>query len=135
MVNAYILYEKTSTRQTKKNYRHLDFQIELAHGFIAGFSSRKQRSDTLQYLAPRPAIDESSHESVRMDLTGKTSRRCKWHLMQKCPEEKLCMVASFAVFVQRWLPLGISQSTTEAVNSKHFLGFFIVFYCLFSLPS
>ena len=27
VVNAYILYEKRSTRQTKKNYRHLDFQI------------------------------------------------------------------------------------------------------------
>ena len=83
VVNAYILYEKTSTRQTKKNYKHLDFWIELAHGLIAGFSSRKRRSDTLQYLAPRPAIDESSHESVRMDQTRKTSRRCKWHFMQK----------------------------------------------------
>ena len=32
------------------------------------------------------------------------------------------------LFVQRWLLLGISQSTTEAVNSKHF---FFVFFLLF----
>ena len=82
----------------QKNYRHLDFQIELAHGLIAGFSSRKWRSDTLQYLAARPAINESSHESVRMDLTRKTSRRCKWHMVQKWPRRetmygcKLCNV-------------------------------------------
>ena len=39
------------------------------------------------------------------------------------------------LFVQIWFPLCILQSTTAAVNSKHFFGFIVVFYCLFGLPS
>ena len=39
IVNAYILYCKISTRQTKKMYAHLDFQFKIAMGLIAGFSS------------------------------------------------------------------------------------------------
>ena len=37
------------------------------------------------------------------------------------------------LFVQRWLALCISQSTTAAVNSQRFV--FVGFYCLFRLPS
>ena len=35
------------------------------------------------------------------------------------------------LFVQRWLPLGISQSTTEAVKSKHFFFGFLLFFIVY----
>ena len=52
---------------------------------------------------------------MAFDAKMAQKRNCVWLQALQC------------LFVQRWLPLGISQSTTEAVNSKHFFGFFVVF--------
>ena len=56
---------------------------------------------------------------MAFDAKMAQKRNCVWLQALQC------------LFVQRWLPLGISQSTTEAVNSKHiFFGsllFFIVY--------
>ena len=43
IVNAYILYCKTSTRQTEMKCTHLDFWLEISIGLIAGFFSRNER--------------------------------------------------------------------------------------------
>ena len=97
VVNAYILYEIRSTRQIWDKIPKA-IKKELQTSWLLNWIGpwphswlfiQKWRSDTLQYLAPRPAIIESSHEIVRMDLTRKTSRRCKWHLMQKSPRREM----------------------------------------------
>ena len=62
LINAYILYAKTSTRPTKKKYAHLDFWLDGAHGLIAGFSARKQKSDALQHIKPGALNDQLTHE-------------------------------------------------------------------------
>ena len=61
IVNAYILYCKTSTRQIKKKYADLDFQLEIAMGLIAGFSSRKRKAEAQLYTGPVTAANENNH--------------------------------------------------------------------------
>ena len=65
-LNAYIFYCKTSTRQTKNKYAHLDFQLEIAMKLIAGFSSRKRKVEASLYIGPVPAANENNHENVHM---------------------------------------------------------------------
>ena len=65
-MNAYILCCETSTRQTKKKYAHLDFQLDITVGLIAGFSSRKRKEDTPLYIGPVTAANENNHENVHM---------------------------------------------------------------------
>ena len=77
IVNAYILYAKTSTRRTKKRYTHLDFWLEVAHGLIGHYSAQKWKSNAEAMADARKA----THESVYMGATH--AKRCKWHLMQK----------------------------------------------------
>ena len=84
LVNAYILYAKTSTRPTKKKYAHLDFLLDVAHGLIAGFSARKQKSGALQHIRPGAPNDQLTHENVHM---GGKAKRCRWHYMQKGRKE------------------------------------------------
>ena len=67
-VNAYILYCKMSTRQTKKKYAHLDFYLRFAVGLIAGFSSRKGKEEGPLYIGPVTAANDNSHENVHMGL-------------------------------------------------------------------
>ena len=50
IVNAYILYCKTSTRQTKMKYAHLDFQLEITMELVTGFSSRMGKAETPVYI-------------------------------------------------------------------------------------
>ena len=52
IVNAYILYTKTSRWRTKKNYSHIDFRLEVAHGLIAGFHAWKCKSLSPQDVGP-----------------------------------------------------------------------------------
>ena len=56
---------------------------------------------------------------MAFDAKMAQKRNCIWLQALQC------------LFVQRWLPLGISQSTTEAVNSKHFLGGFWLFFIVY----
>ena len=87
IANAYILYCKTSTRQTKKKYAHLDFQVEIAMGLTAGFSSRKGNAETPLYIGLITFANENNHENVH---TGsKKGKRCKWHCMQQMRKEAL----------------------------------------------
>ena len=60
LVNAHILYCKTSARQAKNNYAHLDFQLEIAVGLIAGFSSRKWKAEAALYIGPVTAANENT---------------------------------------------------------------------------
>ena len=55
----------TSTRQTKKKYAHLDFQLEIAIELIAGFSCRKMKAEASLYIGPVTAANENSHEMSR----------------------------------------------------------------------
>ena len=66
IVNAYILYCKTLTRQTRKWYAHLDFQLEIAMRLITGFSSRKRKLEAQLYTGPVTAAYKSNHENVHM---------------------------------------------------------------------
>ena len=81
IVNAYILYSKTSRRQTKKKYAHLDFRLEIAQGLIAGFSSRKRVAEPPLYVGPVALENKFNHDNVHMGY--KRPKRCKWHCMQK----------------------------------------------------
>ena len=42
IANAYIVYKDVSTRQTKANYDHMAFRLELAQELIAKFNGRKR---------------------------------------------------------------------------------------------
>ena len=42
IANAYIIYKEVSTRQTKANYDHMAFRLELAQELIAKFNGRKR---------------------------------------------------------------------------------------------
>ena len=68
-------YMRKDPKANKKEIHKSDFQLELAHGLIAGCSSRKQRSDILQYLTLRPAINESSHGNVNNGSNKKKESR------------------------------------------------------------
>ena len=83
--NAYILYCKTSTRQTKKKDAHLDFQLKIAMGLIAGFSFRKRKAEAQLYIGHVRAANENYHENVNMG--SKKGKKCKWHCMQQMRTE------------------------------------------------
>ena len=85
IVNAYILYCRTSTRENKKKYAHLDFQLEIAVGMIARFSSRKREAEVSLYIGPVTAGNENNHENVCMG--SKKRKRCKWHCMHQMRKE------------------------------------------------
>ena len=85
IVKANILYYRTSTRQTKKKYAHLDFQFEIAVGLIAGLSSRKRKVEAPLFTGPVTAANENNHENVNMG--SKKEKRCKWHCMQQMRKE------------------------------------------------
>ena len=85
IVNAYILYCKISTRQTKKKYAHLDFWLEISTGLIAGFSSRERKAKALLYIGPLTAVNENNHKNVHMG--SKKGKRCKWYCMQQIRKE------------------------------------------------
>ena len=60
IANAYIVYKEVSTRQTKANYDHMAFRLELAQELIAKFNGRKRAiqdqgggyTATSQFLRP-----------------------------------------------------------------------------------
>ena len=80
IVNAFIIYQKVSTRTTKKRYAHIHFRQEVACQLIAGFSGQKRKSEAPMYMGPVAPQNEAIHESVHM---GTKARRCKWHSQQK----------------------------------------------------
>ena len=45
----------------QKKYAHLDFQLEIAIGLIAGFSSRKRREEVPLHIGPVTAANENNH--------------------------------------------------------------------------
>ena len=69
IVNAYILYCKTSTRQTKKKYANLAIWLPIAKGLISRFSSRKRKAEAPLYIGPVTAANENNHENVHMGYT------------------------------------------------------------------
>ena len=85
IVNAYISYCKTLTRQTKKKYTQLHFWLEIAMGLIAGFSSRKMKAEAPLYIGPVTAVNENNHENVHMG--SKKGKRYRWHCMQQMRKE------------------------------------------------
>ena len=79
IVNAYILYTKTSRQRTKKNYSHIDFRLEVAHGLIAGFHARKHKS-----LSPQDVgLVAQGQPHANTYMGAKRAKKCKWHLMHK----------------------------------------------------
>ena len=58
---------------------------------------------------------------MAFDAKMAQKRNCVWLQALQC------------LFVQRWLPLGISQSTTEAVNSKTLFFGFCCFFIVYSV--
>ena len=87
IVDAYILYCKTSTRQTKKKYAHLDILLEIAEGLIDGFSSRKRKAKAPLFIGPVTAANAKNDENVHMG--SKKGKRCKWHCMQQMRKETI----------------------------------------------
>ena len=81
IVNAFIIYQKVSTRTTKKRYAHIHFRQEVACQLIAGFSGRKRKSEAPMYVGPVAPQNETNHENVH--LGANKGRRCKWHTQQK----------------------------------------------------
>ena len=57
IVNAHILYCKTSTKQPNKKYAHLDFPLEIA----MGFSSGKRKAEAPMYIGLVPAVNEKKN--------------------------------------------------------------------------
>ena len=81
IVNAYIFYCKTSTRQTKKKYVHLDFWLEIVMGLIVGFSSRKRKAEAPLYIRPVTAANKNNYENVHMGW--KKGKRCKQQMRKE----------------------------------------------------
>lgn len=83
LVNAYILYKKTSQRLHQiKNYDQFAFRMELIPILINGFTSRRMKTDTKPH-AMGPASANPSHANVRLQGTRK---QCSAH-RQKNPEK------------------------------------------------
>lgn len=93
IVNAFILFSATSTRQnTRKRFTHLDFRMELVHQLIAGFSGRKRKAAEPIQVVQDPQ-NYLGHESVHMG----SKRRCRVHMTKKERKEtvfgcKVCNV-------------------------------------------
>ena len=87
IVNAYILYCMTWTRQTKQKYAHLNFQFKITMGLIAGFSSRKRKAEAPLYMGLVTAANKNNHENVHTGLMKGT--KCKWALYA-ANEETVC---------------------------------------------
>ena len=96
ILNAYILYCKTSTRQTKKKYAHLDFWLEIELGLIAGFSSRKRKAEAPLYIGPLTTSNGNNYMKIstwaqrrEIDVNGTVCS--KWG-------KKLYMEVAFAMY-------------------------------------
>ena len=136
IVNAYILYQKTSTRPTKQRYSHLDFCWDLALGLIAGFSSHKHKAKDPPYVSPVMPVNEATHGSFHIGL--KQTRRCKWHSMQKWVGKIQCMDANCVVytFVRRVATIHTITGNFKIqknilffyLNTFVFSGFFLNFF-------
>lgn len=84
LVNAWILYQQSSTRPTtKKNFSHFDFRHSVAVGLINGFSSRMRKfSRPAQFNgAPTNSDNLSSHMNTHMG--PKRPKRCYYHKFLK----------------------------------------------------
>ncbi|GBP30450.1 PiggyBac transposable element-derived protein 4 [Eumeta japonica] len=64
ITNAFILYSKNSNSTKLSN---LEFRIALARGLIGGFSSRKRRSEGVNYIVRKKvAVSDNYQKSVHM---------------------------------------------------------------------
>ena len=77
IANAWILFQKYSTRENLKYYDHLAFRQELAKQLIGCFSSYKKVSSSRPTLSTNVQINMSGHQFVRMPC--KRPRRCIVH--------------------------------------------------------
>ena len=84
IVNAYTFYCKTSTRQTKKKYIHLDFEHQLQWHWLLDFHQEKGRQKP-QYFGSVTAANENNPENVYMG--SKKGKRCKLHCKQQMRKE------------------------------------------------
>ena len=66
IANAWILFQKYSTRENPKYYDHLAFRQELVKQLIGGFSSRKKVSSSCPTLSTNVQINMLGHQLVRM---------------------------------------------------------------------
>jgi hypothetical protein len=81
-VNAWILFECSSTTTRKKTYAQIDFRHDLALLLIGGFSQRyDKRRAPAQYVGPTAATNVLNHENVHMG--SKRVRRCVAHSRYK----------------------------------------------------
>ena len=94
IVNAYIVYHKTSAKQAKIKYVHIDFQLEITIGLIAEFSSGKGRQEPHSTLGMLPLqMKINMKMSIRAqrrerDVNGTVlldkERNCIWVLPLQC---------------------------------------------------
>lgn len=77
IVNAYILYCKTSTKPKPKKFAQLHYRIELGHQLIAGYSCRSKVVCKPAYLGANAPENVLSHLSVHMK--AKRARHCFVH--------------------------------------------------------
>lgn len=76
IVNAFILFSATSTRQnTRKRFTHLDFRMELVHQMIAGFSGLKRKAEE-----PVQVVQDPQNYLVHESVHKGSKRRCRVHM-------------------------------------------------------
>ena len=100
IANAWILFQKYSTRENPKYYDHLAFRQELEKQLIEGFSSRKKVSSLRPTLSTNVQINMSGHQLVR--ILCKRPRRCIAHSKfkpNKCKRKETVMAVINATVI------------------------------------
>ena len=93
IVNSWILYSETSTRQTKKDYSHMHFRHELAMSLIGGYSCRQKALKPPRYIRNHFVPENLwNHENVHMGAPR--VRRCVAHKIYK-PNGKAVMETAY----------------------------------------
>ena len=77
IANAYIVYKDVSTRQTKANYDHMAFRLELAQELIAKFNGRKRAIQDRGGGVMLPHHNFYGHSLVRSESAR--PKRCRPH--------------------------------------------------------
>ena len=81
IVNSWLLYSQTSTRQTTKGYSHMHFRHELALSLIGGYSCRQKSVKPQCYISNFAEENMWNHENVHMG--ARRVRRCVAHKIYK----------------------------------------------------
>jgi len=88
IVNAWVLYMKTSTRNNRKKYEQIDFRLELAEALIAGYSCRQKSVQLPRFIGPMATENVAYHENVHMG--AKRVKRCYGHSTYYPDEKRKC---------------------------------------------